>query len=59
MLNENLQCMFCSNVMIIYWLPDSDPAVCHVACKCGASGPWAESVTEAAEKYAEVAAMLE
>lgn len=52
-------CMFCGTVMIVYWLPDSDPEVCHVACNCGASGPWAESVTKAAEKYVEVAAMLE
>lgn len=54
-LNDSLRCLFCRSAeMLIYWLPDSEPKVCHVACRCGASGSWAESITEATEKWKSV-----
>jgi|ERR1041385_8026831 hypothetical protein len=44
-------CWFCNKPPMIYWLPDSEPRVCHVACQCGASGPWAESAAQAVERW--------
>lgn len=51
---DDCSCLFCGGAMAIYWLPDSEPEVCHLGCKCGASGPWAESETEATETWRKI-----
>jgi hypothetical protein len=53
---DDLACLFCHEAyqFVVYWLPDSSPAVCHVACRqCGGSGPWEESETAAIASYDE------